>query len=146
VQALLALTIPLPLAAAVTFCVCGAAALYGASRLLRGNPDGALLIALGAWYALPNPYPWYALWILPVAFLNWNAPAAPALVSATLLIVLRYFGDATSDVPAPVAALIVLAEFGIPLALFSVARKNRARPDRRENHIPGPDFARLRSR
>jgi hypothetical protein len=117
----------------------------GALRMLAGDLEGALIVALAVWFALPNPYPWYALWILPVAFLAWNSPAARAIVAASLLIVLRYYGDATTDLSPVTTAAIVLLQFGIPLALFSAPRTNRERPDRPEIRTSAPDFAPLRS-
>lgn len=145
VQALLAFAMPLPLATALTFASCAVLFVRGALRMLVGNVDGALTMALAVWFALPNPYPWYALWILPLAFLVWNSQAAWAIVAATLLIVLRYYGDATTDLSHGSTAAIVLLQFGIPLVLFSVRRTNRSRPDHREIRTSAPDFAPLRS-
>lgn len=144
-QALFALLVPVPFAIAVTFAGCALLAAAGARRLFRGDAGGALPLALAAWLAIPNPYPWYALWILPVAFLAWNTGAARAIVAASLLILLRYFGDATTDLSPLATAVIVLAQFGIPIALFS-ARTNRPRRVRPESRTPVPDFAPLRPR
>jgi hypothetical protein len=144
-QALLALVFPVPLAAALVLLPCGVLAFRGARDLSNGNFDGALAIALALWLAVPNPYPWYALWILPVAFLTWPSNKAWAIIVATLLAALRYYGDATSDLPVAITAALLCLQFGVPLALFSVPRKSRAHPDLRENRIPVPDFAPLRS-
>jgi uncharacterized membrane protein YccC len=129
----------------LVFGTCAIAALRGARQFVRGNLDGAIAIALAVWFALPNPYPWYALWILPVAFLAWESRAAWAVVAASLLAVLRYYGDATTDISPAVTAALLIVQFGVPLALISGLRRNRAHRDRREIHTPDPGFAPLRS-
>jgi alpha-1,6-mannosyltransferase len=144
-QALLALMVPVPLAAALVLGTCALFAVRGARDLLNGKIEGAISIALALWFALPNTYPWYALWILPVAFVAWGTNKAWAVIAATLLAVLRYYGDATSDVSPALTAALLLAQFGVPLVLLSVPRMNRAHPVRRESRTPAPDFAPLRS-
>jgi hypothetical protein len=144
-QALLALAVPVRVAAVLIFSACAIFALRGARDLVRGRVAGALALALAGWFAVPNPYPWYALWILPVAFLAWESAAAWAIVAASLLAVLRYYGDATTDLSPALTAALLLVQFGVPLAfLIGFPRMNRARPDRRESRTPAPDFAPLR--
>lgn len=101
-------------------------------------------LTLAAWLLVPNPYPWYALWLLPVAFLQWNTRAAWALIAASLLIALRYYAEATTALSRPLSTVIVMLEFGVPLALFS-AHMVIARRVRREIHTTAPDFAMRRS-
>ena len=81
--------------------------------------EKVVYLAFAAWCAIPNPYPWYAVWLIPLAFLAWRTPAAWALIAASLLIVLRYYPDATTPHFAypPGAALVAIA-FGIPLAML----------------------------
>lgn len=144
-QALLALAVPVQFAAAITLLACAVAAIAGVRRLLAGRLDGALVLALAAWLALPNVYPWYAVWILPLAFVSWNSRAAWAIVAASLLVVLRYYGDATTDLSHGATIAIVLLQFGLPLALVTVPRTSRARRDLPEIRKSAPDFATLRS-
>jgi hypothetical protein len=144
-QALLALLMPAPIAAALVFGACAAVTLRGVREIVRGNVNGAAAIALSVWFALPNPYPWYALWILPVAFLTWGSRQAWAIVAASLLAVLRYYGEATTDLSPGLTAALLAVQFGVPLAVASGLRTNRARPDRREIRTSAPDFAPLRS-
>ena len=144
-QALLALVLPVPIAALLVLTACVLLAFRGVRDLLRGNLDGALAIALAVWFAIPNPYPWYALWILPVAFLAWGTPKAVAVVAATLLAGLRYYGEATTNLSPAITTALLCVQFGVPLALFSVPRRNRARRDLPESRTPAPDFATLRS-
>ena len=118
----------------------------GVRRLVALEFDGAIFIALGAWIAIPNPYPWYALWILPSAFLAWNTRAGWAVICASLLIVFRYFAEATSaTVPLPVGIALVALEFLPALLLLSAYRPRHERLNRPAIRTPVPDFARLHS-
>lgn len=145
-QALAALILPVPLAYAVVIAPCALAALCGIRMLAAGNMRGALWFALAAWCAVPNPYPWYALWILPVAFLVWETPEARAIVAASLLAALRYYAEATTALSAGSTAVLVLAQFGIPIALVIAGYTYRARRGRPESRTRDLGFARLRSR
>jgi hypothetical protein len=99
---------------------------------------------MALWLAIPNPYPWYAVWLIPLAFLAWRTYAAWALIAASLLIGLRYFGDATTDLTRPATLAIVTLQFGIPLLLLT-AHMVSARRVRQESHTTVPDFATLHS-
>jgi hypothetical protein len=115
-------------------------------RYLRMTRAPALL-ALAAWVAIPNPYPWYGVWLLPVAFLVWPGRAAWALIAASLLIALRYYAEATTALSHPLGIAMVAVMFGVPLLLaFTDAHTAIARRGRPENHTPAPDFATYRSR
>lgn len=82
--------------------------------------ERAIFLAFAAWLAIPNPYPWYALWLLPLAFLAWRSFASWAVIAASLLMTLRYYPDATTDLSRPLSLAIVALQFGIPLFLLSV--------------------------
>lgn len=97
-------------------------------------------LAFALWLAIPNPYPWYGIWLLPVAFLAWRSAAAWALIAASLLIALRFYGDVTTDLSRPLSTAIVALEVGIPVALLSV-HTAYVRLVRREIRTPAPDFA-----
>ena len=97
---------------------CGVA-LYGVRRALQRDLEGAAFLALALWMAIPNPYPWYALWILPVAFLSVRKPAAWAIVAASLTIFLRYLPDVSSSASGDVNLLVTMGEFGLPIALLA---------------------------
>jgi hypothetical protein len=144
-QGALALALPLPLTLALVFCACAATFAFGVRKLLAGDRSGALFMAFAVWLALPNAYPWYAIWILPVAFLAWDSGAAWAIVAASLLWVFRYYPDATTDLSASATLAIIACELALPIALFTV-RRGRVRPDLPEIHTPVPDFAQLHSR
>jgi hypothetical protein len=117
-------------------------------RVFAGAPlrvfAGAPLLVFAAWVGVPNPYPWYAIWLLPVAFLVWRSYAAWALIAASLLIAVRYYPDATTDLSRPLSIVIVAIEFGVPLVLL-IAHMASLRRARREIHTPVPDFAASRT-
>ncbi|HEV2261078.1 MAG TPA: hypothetical protein VGR69_02170, partial [Candidatus Rubrimentiphilum sp.] len=97
-------------------------------------------LAVALWIALPNPWPWYALWILPLAFVAWDVPASWALVALTLCTVARYLSDATvTPFGAMPSIAIALFELGIPLAVFIAGTKS-SRQVRREIRTPAPDL------
>jgi hypothetical protein len=56
--------------------------------------DQAPALALAAWFALPNAYPWYALWIVPIAARNVSSTWARALITASLAAPARAVTDA----------------------------------------------------
>lgn len=89
--------------------------------LRRGRAAGAVRLALALWLAIPNPYPWYALWIAPLAAAApWSWESA-ALLGATFSIGLRYLPDAFGDMPGTPGALLTLGELlpaGLALLTF----------------------------
>jgi hypothetical protein len=129
---------PAAIGAAIVCIVFLAAA--GIRKLLSGNLEGAPLLALAAWIAIPNPYPWYALWILPIAFLAWETPAAWAIVALTLCTVARYYPDATGDLSQTAGLVIVFLQLALPAAVL-IACSTRSRWDRRGSRTPVPDLA-----
>lgn len=145
-QALAALVFPPPFAYAIVIVPFAVAAICGLWLLGTGNVRGAQWIALAAWCAVPNPYPWYALWILPGAFLAWDTPEARAIIAASLLAALRYYAESTTSLSPVLTAIVVLAQFGIPIAVLSAGYMYRARRGRPETRTPDLDFARLRPR
>jgi hypothetical protein len=117
-----------------------------ALRSLRVTQRGTayILLALAAWLAIPNPYPWYAIWLLPVAFLAWESAAAWAILALSLLTALRYYPDATtSTFPHAFGVAIVAAQLVLPL--MWLARTAYVRRDLREIRTPAPGFAPPRS-
>jgi hypothetical protein len=103
-----------------------AAAVTGARALLRGDASGALWFAIAGWLAIPNLYPWYALWILPVAVALPPNRATLALWCATILAGLRYLPETYGNMPHLTAAVLTLLMFA-PLA-FAFPRVNEQEP------------------
>jgi len=105
------------------------AAAYGVRRLWGSFPDGYAWLGIGLVAGLPNPYPWYALWIVPWAIAGGETLAAGCLWLATIFSVLRYLPDATGNM-GTTALRVAAAVAVVPLALvlaglgsFSTARK-----------------------
>ena len=84
------------LAIAVALVSAGYLAYRGARLAVMGNVRGAGFLALALWLIIPNPYPWYALWILPVAFVAFKDRISWAIVAATLTIFARYLPEMSS--------------------------------------------------
>lgn len=107
------------LAIAAAAVASGLLALYGARLALRKDPAGSAYFALGLWLLIPNPYPWYALWILPIAALCLNTAAGWAIVLASLTIFLRYLPDVSSATNADANVLVTICELAVPFVILS---------------------------
>jgi hypothetical protein len=132
-------------AIAVTAALVVSCVIAGCILLRRRDVTGAPLLALALWIAIPDPYPWYALWILPVAFVAWETPAAWAIVALTLCAVTRYLPDATTDLSRNLSLAIVGAQLLIPAGVF-IAGSMRSRPVLPENRTAALGSAFFRSR
>jgi len=128
-------------AIAITAAVVFSCSAAGCTLLWRRNVTGAPLLALALWIAIPDPYPWYALWILPVAFVAFETPATWAIVALTLCSVVRYLPDATTALSRNLNLAIVCVMLGVPAGVFIVRsmRSPSVRPDRtaaRDSALP----------
>lgn len=103
---------------AIVLVAAGLLALYGIRRIARREYDGAAWLALALWIAIPNPYPWYALWILPVAFLCIRKPAAWAIIAASVTVFVRYLPDVATNANPDLNLAVTLCELALPLALL----------------------------
>jgi alpha-1,6-mannosyltransferase len=94
---------------AIALLLCAAIALAGIVALRGGDPAALGYLAIATWLALPNAYPWYALWVLPVAVIALDLAPNAALWAATISIVMRYlpdaFGSPTPDRQAMITAI-----------------------------------------
>ena len=87
---------------------CAAAALGWAAfrRLRSGEREGWLYLALAGWLLLPNPYPWYGIWLAALAAFAPGTRAAAVLLALSLASLLRYVPDAVyPGTPGPIAWL-----------------------------------------
>ncbi|TAM59260.1 DUF2029 domain-containing protein [bacterium] len=84
------------MAVGCTLVVLGAGALMlrGLRMARAGTRSGYAVIALGAWLIFPNAYPWYVLWVLPLALLAVDSRAGLTLLALTLTSAIRYVFDA----------------------------------------------------
>ncbi len=102
------------------FALAAVAALAGLRALLRGEGSGLLWLAISVPLALPNPYPWYMMWVLPVAAAA-RGPAAAWLWIATIAGSLRYLPDALGPLRSDtnmLAATVALVPLAVAAALL----------------------------
>ncbi len=98
-------------------------ALAAVPMLRRRAPEGWTYLASAGWLLVPNPYPWYAVWLVAIA------AAAPGTRGATVLLalgfasVLRYVPDAVA-VPGPPAAALLGVAATLPLLWLAGRRKS----------------------
>lgn len=59
--------------------------------------------ALALWALIPNPYPWYSLWILPSAALACDARVRNAVLAVSAAALLRYIPDSVGTPPSALA-------------------------------------------
>jgi len=100
--------------------------LHGVRLALRKDRAGAAYIALGFWLLIPNPYPWYALWILPIAFLCIRTPAAWAIIAASLTIFIRYLPDVSAANVTDANLVITICGLGLPFAILAARMETNA--------------------
>lgn len=100
-----------------------ALAVLARARSVAEPVDRWTLVALAAWLAIPNPYPWYALWLIALAAFVTDRRIVVAVLAVSAASLLRYLPDA-AGVPAPALAL----GLGIAalLAYTPLARGSRA--------------------
>jgi len=114
----------------------GAAALalaLGCKRIANGARSGYAWIGIAAIAALPNPYPWYALWLVPLAVFGGVGPASAGLWVATIFAVARYLPDATGSPDAGEARLlaaVAVAPLALAFADVSFRRHQKKAPNR----------------
>jgi hypothetical protein len=101
-----------------TIVIVGLLTIVGIRALLRGEIDGWATLALALWCALPNPYPWYALWFLPVAALAPRSRAAAIIVALSLTTTLRYLPDVYGQINPLTNVGLSLLAFAPLLALL----------------------------
>lgn len=108
-------------------------ALYGVNRLRQADTSGAAYIAFGLWLATPNAYPWYALWILPTAFLAMHSRMFWVIITASLTIFARYLLDIAMPDNTDLGVIVTLVAIGVPcLLLLRGAPKFASAPLERE--------------
>jgi hypothetical protein len=103
---------PLGLVAALggAAAVAAALAVHGAALLRRDRIEGWIWLGIGAWVLVPNPYPWYGLWLVALAGLAPRTREAGVAMALSLTALLRYVPDAIgAPTPAVAAALGIAA-------------------------------------
>lgn len=101
-----------------------ACAAPGIELLRRRQPEGWTYLALAGWLLVPNPYPWYVLWLLAVAAVAPGTRGATALLWLSLASLARYVPDA---IGAPGPAGSVALSVAATLPFLALMRRPRAR-------------------
>ena len=65
-------------------------------RKMTTPTDRWCMLALAVWITIPNPYPWYALWMLPLAAFARDRRAIATTLTVTSAALLRYLPDAAA--------------------------------------------------
>jgi hypothetical protein len=104
-QAILAPLGPTP-ALAFAAAVALAIAVRGIA-LVRHNLDhGWIWLGLAAWVLVPNPYPWYSLWLIAIAAIAPTTRAAAVAIALSFTSLLRYVPDAIRAPSSPAAVAL----------------------------------------
>jgi alpha-1,6-mannosyltransferase len=83
--------------------------------LLRGRfIEGWIWLGLAAWVLVPNPYPWYGLWLVAVAGLAPRSRAGAVAILLSLTALLRYVPDAIA-IPSPPVTVALGIVAALPL-------------------------------
>jgi hypothetical protein len=103
------------------FVSCAAALVAGALLARRGVTllagriiEGWIWLGLTAWVLVPNPYPWYALWLVALAALAPRSRAGAVAILLSLTAMLRYVPD-TIAIPSPPLAVALGIAATLPL-------------------------------
>jgi hypothetical protein len=103
------------------FVSCAAALVAGALLARRGIAllrarfiEGWIWLGLAAWVLVPNPYPWYGLWLVALAGLAPRSRAGAVAILLSLTALLRYIPDAIA-VPSPPLAVALGIAATLPL-------------------------------
>jgi hypothetical protein len=109
------------------------AAGFGIWRLRARDRGGFAWLGIALLVALPNGYPWYALWLVPWCLAAGDSWASRGLWGATILTVARYLPDAAGTL-GPEAARFASALAVAPL-LLAGADIRRPSPARKKAQI-----------
>lgn len=122
-QAIVAPVSPL-FAVAAAIAVSALLARRGIVMLRTANVEGWIWLALAAWMLVPNPYPWYGIWLVATAALAPRSPAANVAILLSLTAMLRYLPDAIAMPPPAVGAIVGMIA---TLPLLGLVRTRSAR-------------------
>jgi hypothetical protein len=105
--------------AAIVLASCAAIALgaAGVRQLRQGEREGWVLLALAAWLLVPNPYPWYGLWLALAAAVAPASRAATVVAWTIAGSLVRYAPDAAGLPPMWLSATLSAIAI-IPYALL----------------------------
>jgi alpha-1,6-mannosyltransferase len=93
-------------ALALALAVGAALALHGITLLGRNRNEGWVCLALAGWVLVPNPYPWYTLWLIAVAAIAPRTRAGAVAILLSFTSLLRYVPDAVGTPSAPLSVAL----------------------------------------
>ena len=99
-----------------------ACALAAVAMLRRQAPEGWTYLASAGWLLVPNPYPWYAVWLVAIAAVAPGTRGATVLLALGFTSLLRYVPDAVG-VPGPAASALLGVAATLPLLWLLGRRK-----------------------
>jgi hypothetical protein len=102
------------------------------AALRAGDTQGWILLGIAAWMMVPNPYPWYGIWLSALAALAPLSPSAWVALLLPLAALARYLPDA-AGAPGPPDALLLSVVAVLPLVLLV---RQAAAPPVRESTGP----------
>jgi hypothetical protein len=105
--------------------ILGGGIAIGGRRLASGRRSGYAILGLALWYALPNVYPWYGIWLVALVPFADSARLRAATVGATIAAAVRYLPDALAHPPPASLTTLLLA---LPLVV-AVALRPRPLPE-----------------
>jgi hypothetical protein len=114
-------------AAAWTLAAAGALACAWAATPMfwRRDPEGWTYLASAGWLLVPNPYPWYAVWLVAIAAVAPRTRGATALLALAFGSLVRYVPDAVG-VPPPAASVLLGVAATLPFFLLLSPRRPSA--------------------
>jgi hypothetical protein len=99
-----------PLLAAIVAVIASAClAARGIALLRESSTVGWIWLGVAAWVLVPNPYPWYGIWLVALAALAPQSRAGAVAILLSLTSMLRYVPDAIATPSPPLAAMLGLA-------------------------------------
>ena len=104
----------IPLAWLVAVGACAILAVKAFAKLRKGSSDGWVWLGLAGWVLIPNPYPWYGIWLAALAALAPRTRAATAAILLSFSALLRYIPDAVGT-PSPAQAVLLSIAAALPL-------------------------------
>lgn len=107
-QAVLAPLGPVP-ALLAAFGLAAVLFVHGRTLLQRNLAEGWVSLGLSAWVLVPNPYPWYGLWLVALAALSPASRAGLVAIALSFTSLLRYVPDAIATPVPPVSVLLGIA-------------------------------------
>ncbi len=116
-----------PAAVAAAAAVALVLAAKAALRLRSGRADGWTLLGIAGWTLVPNPYPWYGIWLVALAALAPRTRAATVALLLSFTALLRYVPDAVGAPTTPDTVALAAAATLPLLALFAPSNDDRTR-------------------